>query len=107
MQTISIEEFRKRYGTVGISQFSQQSQSRGIGGTIKDAFKSGIGQVKSGMEKAGRAKNPVELFEGSLKMGAGAIGAAFSPLAPVIEPTVGRGINYAADKIINNPTVQS
>lgn len=52
------------------------------------------------------ASNPLRMLEGSAKMLSGGIGAAFSPLAPIIEPTIGAGVNYVANKISDIPAVQ-
>lgn len=72
---------------------------------VTDTFKGGINQVVEGVMQGANAQNPLQLFEGSLKMGAGAIGAAFSPLAPVFAP-VGEVINALGNKISDIPGVQ-
>lgn len=101
MQTISAEEFKKKYGTVGLAQLSEPKPTAGQ--RISNAFKSGVEQVKSGVATAANAKNPVELFRGSAKIGAGAINAASSPLAPVVEPTIGKAIDFAGNNAGKNP----
>src|SRR4051812_10770522 len=57
------------------------------GRTIKDAFTSGVQQVKEG---AAQAMKPGEaagnLPFGALKIGAGVANAVFSPLAPLFSP---------------------
>lgn len=77
---------------------------------VGEAFKSGVSKVKSGIDQAGDAKNPLQLFEGSLKIGAGAVDTAFSPLSaavePVVKPTIGKAIEKVTDKISDSPAVQ-
>lgn len=103
-----IEEYRKKYSINPIDTPTPVKQ--GFLERTKQAFGSGVSKVKAGIEQAGSASNPLEIFEGSLKMGAGAIESAFSPLTagvePIVKPTIGAGINYAADKISNSPAVQ-
>lgn len=106
MQTISEEEFKKRYGTQGLTQFKTEPKKDGLFGDtsyIKNAFKSGVDQVKKGLDQASNGKgNPLALGQGALNIGVGAIGAAFSPLALVTKP-IGTGLNYAADKLSETP----
>lgn len=75
-------------------------------GAISRAFKGGIDQTKEGYNQAREAKNPLELIEGSVKMGAGIINTAFSPLALAIEPTIGKAVEFVSDKISDTPAVQ-
>lgn len=103
MQTISADEFKRLYGEQGLASFKQtQSQP----GKIAQAFKGGIDYTKQGLSQISHAHNSLDVLEGGLKTGSGLIGAAFSPTAPVIEPTFGAGINKIADKISNIPQVQ-
>lgn len=114
MKTISAEQFKKLYGTVGVAQVEATKPSAGQ--RISSAFKAGVNQVKEGFAEAGQLGDttkkqnpltaPLKGFEAVGKIGAGIANAAFSPLAPAIEPTVGAAINYAGDKISNSPTVQ-
>lgn len=104
MQTISAEEFKKRYGTTGLAQVNQANQPKKEG-AIKTAFKSGVEQVKQGFQQSQNAQNPLELVEGGIKTAAGVANAAFSPLAPITAP-IGKGVDYLADKISDNPNVQ-
>lgn len=108
MKTISNDEFIKLYGKEGASKFSAIPQKTGIGATIGNAFKSGLSQAASGFKQVGTSKSvsPLDLVEGSGKIGAGIIGAIFSPLAPIFEPTVGKAINYTGEKIGSIPAVQ-
>lgn len=111
MKTYTPEEYQKKYGTeayVNLLKVSapQEQKTGGLSGTlgmVKNAFKSGVEQVKQGLTQGANAKNPAQLFEGSLKTGAGAVNAAFSPLAPVVEPTVGKAVNFAANNLGKNP----
>src|SRR3990167_5440264 len=83
------------------------------GGSISDAFQSGVSQVKTGLGQAGTAttesKNPLEFLGRSLEaggnIGAGLVGAAFSPLAPVTKP-VGAVIEKAGEGYGSLPAVQ-
>lgn len=108
MKTISIEEFKKRYGEVGLSQFSQP-KGQSVGGfvknTVSSAFKSGVSQANQGIQQVGRGKSPLDLVEGFGRFGAGAIGAAFAPLAPLFHP-VGKALEGVANTISDIPAVQ-
>lgn len=104
MKTISAEEFKKIYGEQGMSQFSSGAPEKKQG-AISKAFHGSIDYAKQGYEKARNAKNPLELLRGGTQIAAGGIGAVFSPLAPVTEP-IGKGVDFVADKISDNPAVQ-
>lgn len=113
MQTLSKEEFKKKYGTVGLQQF-QNAPKKGEGflDRLKSSAKEGIGQIKAGAEQINnnRGINPFPILEGTLKAGAGAVNTLFSPVSaaiePVVKPTLGKAVNFAADKISDSPTVQ-
>lgn len=109
MNTISQEEFKKRYGTQGLQKFFQPPPTftQKAGQQISGAFKSGIEQAKQGIQQVGQSQgNPLDLVEGVGRVGAGAISAATSPLAPITEPTIGRGVKYVAGKLSDIPQVQ-
>lgn len=107
MKTISEEEFKRLYGEVGLASFAEKPKDDGpIKGPIKRAFQGGLDQIGRGVEQSKAAKNPIQKTEAGLNMIAGGVNAAFSPLAPITEPTIGAGINYAADKISENKGVQ-
>jgi len=72
---------------------------------VKNAFNSGVNQVKEGVNQAGYAKNPLQLFEGSLKMGAGAVNSALAPIAPVTKP-ISNAVNALGNKIGDIKAVQ-
>ena len=74
-------------------------------GSISKAFQGGVEQAKQGYEQAKNAKNPLELLEGSVKLGAGAMNTILSPTAPIMKP-VEAGVNAVANKISDNPEVQ-
>lgn len=77
------------------------------GNQIKEAFSGGVNQVKEGVSQVGNTTgNPLDLIEGVGKAGSGVVSAAFSPLAPILNPTLGAATKLAADKISNNKTVQ-
>lgn len=102
MQTISAEDFKKKYGTQGVAALKQATPKKGA---IATAFQGGIDQFKSGVGMAKASTNPLQTLEAGLQQGAGLAGAAFSPLAPATQ-YIGKGIDYAADKISDNPAVQ-
>lgn len=66
------------------------------------AFKSGVSQIKEGAGDINSGKNP---FEATLKMGAGAVGAAFSPLAAPFKP-LSSAAEYTGNKLAEVPAVQ-
>lgn len=100
---ITREEFKQKFGQ-GAPMSAPQPQG-GMNLGISDAFHGGIDQAKAGFSQAQNASNPLQLLEGGSKLAAGGINAAFSPLAPIFKP-VEMGVNYAADKISNSPSVQ-
>lgn len=91
---------------------SQNSQpgflQKYITGPIKNAFSSGVGQIQQGASQimSGQGNPIVQGTEGALKIGAGIVGAASSPLAPVINPTIGAGVNALGGAIGSNPSLQ-
>lgn len=101
---ISKEEFEKKFGQ-GVSTTLPKT---GVNLGISDAFHGGISQIKQGASQitSGQGNPIISGVEGALKIGAGAVGAAFSPLAPVINNTIGRATNFAADKISNSSSVR-
>lgn len=104
MQTLTAEEFKKKFGDVAASAFPQ-TQQKTSSNSIVDAFKGGLNYFNQGRQDAAQATNPIEMTEAGLKEGMGLVGAAFSPLAPITKP-IGEAVNYAADKISDNPSVQ-
>lgn len=72
---------------------------------IKGAFKSSVDYAKQGLAEGAQTRNPIKMTESGLKTVAGAIGAAFSPLAPVTK-YVGKGIEKVADTVSESPMVQ-
>ncbi len=111
METYSIEEYNKKYGNQGAWSNLPAQPAPGtrpsITETVANAFKGGVNQVKEGFQQAGQGGgNPINLLEGIGKIGSGAVSAAFSPLAPITEPTIGAATKYAADKISDIPAVQ-
>lgn len=75
---------------------------------ISQAFSGGVNQIKEGASQImnGQGNPIVNGVEGALKVGAGAVGAISSPLAPIVQRPIGAAINYAADKISNSSAVQ-
>lgn len=109
-----IIEFGKKQGKTqaqidsAVAKYEASSAPKpkpGIGADISTAFKGGLDYAKQGYEEGLAAKNPLTKTEAGLKIGAGALGAAFSPLAPVTK-YIGQGINAVADKVSDIPAVQ-
>lgn len=106
MATISAQQFLKGGKTQLVQPISQApSQGQSKGGSISNAFNSGVSQMKEGYQAAVNAKDPLSLVENSVKMTAGAVNTALSPLAPVTAP-IGKAVDYAADKISDISAVQ-
>lgn len=100
-------EYEKKYGVkpdFSSAQTTQPSSNPlgGIGSTIKGAAQSGVGMMKDAFAESQAGKNPLET---GAKLGAGAIQTVFSPLAPLTAP-ISKGVEFAADKISDNPSVQ-
>lgn len=72
------------------------------GSAVKSAFNSGINTSSNAIVDSQKGKNPLET---GAQFGAGVVGAAFSPLAPIFSP-VGTLINQLGDKISDIPQVQ-
>lgn len=80
--------------------------SKGNYGTaVKDSFKGSVDQIQSGFDQ-GNQGGIVNKAEGLLKVGAGAVGAAFSPIAPVVDATLGAAVRKAGEGYATLPAVQ-
>lgn len=109
METLSYEEFKKRYGTVGLAQakkpesFFDKAKDY-ITSNVANSFKGGIQQIKTGAQQINPqgGNNP---FRGGLNVAGGVLNTAFSPIAPITRP-IAKGVEMAADKISDNPSVQ-
>ena len=116
MRTYTKEEYKKRYGEVGYQELNQVAKKPNFVERTKQAASQGIAKVKEGLsssteEAGGNLLTGVGRdVRNMLKVGAGAIEAASAPLTaglePVIKPTLGRGVEFAADKISDNPSFQ-
>lgn len=73
--------------------------------SIGDAFNSGVGQMKAGYEDASSATNPLTKTEAGVKMLAGGVNTALSPLAPVMKP-VGDAINATGNALSDKPLIK-
>jgi len=71
--------------------------------TIASTFQSGVGQMKDAFSESLAGRNPIET---GAKLGAGAVGALFSPLAPVFKP-IGGALDSAQNVISDIPAVQN
>lgn len=73
------------------------------GDAVKSSLSSSVNTIKQGIDEA----NPSGsggirgLATGIGKIGAGAIGTLFSPVAPVLNATVGKGVQVAGDALSN------
>lgn len=105
MEYISPEQFKKKYGDI-------KPQKTNFAQRTKSAFGQGLNTVTEGVQQFTRGSNgsPLPLVEGVRKLGQGLSQAAFSPvsaaLEPALKPTIGRGLNYVADKVGSNPSIQ-
>lgn len=108
MRTLTPEEFEKIYGKESLNEFPVTLPERPSFLTrTKETFSQGISKMGRAISESRQGVNP--LSTGS-KFGAGAVEAVFSPAIaaaqPIIEPTVGQGIEFASEKISNIPAVQ-
>lgn len=81
------------------------------GDAVKGAAKSGIDSMSQGFQQAQNSNgNPIDAIESGLKVGAGAIGAATSGIAPLFSPLSNLISNppkgSLANKITESPTFQ-
>lgn len=109
MRILTQEEYKKKYGkNAKLARTSKQKP--GFVERTKEAAGQGISKIKAGFEQAGTPRGPLQGFEAALKLGAGAVETAFSPLTaavePIIKPTLGRGVEKLANKISDIPAVQ-
>jgi hypothetical protein len=92
-----------------VSSAPSPTTNTGILATIKNAAAAGISKIKSGFAEVQQPMNsPADIakpVEAGLKIGAGTVETAASPLAPLFSP-VGKLIGYVSDKLSDNPTVQ-
>lgn len=105
-EVLTEEQYKSKFGRPVFSSTPPPSEGNYITRTISEAFSEGVNQAKKGLEQGRNASNPLEAIESGITFGGGAISAAFSPLAPAIKPTVGKAVDFAADKISNSPAVQ-
>lgn len=85
--------------------------SKYIGTPIKNAFSGGLNEIGSGYSETQQPTNsPLQamgnLVKGGFHMAEGGINALASPLAPIVQPTVGAATNSISDSVSNNPGVQ-
>lgn len=104
---------------MGIQPDAPAPASPSIGADIVNAGKSAIGQIGAaagaGINEIGQgfsqanttSANPINPLEAAGKIGAGAASVALSPLAPILNPTVGAATNAIADKVSDSPSLQS
>lgn len=106
METLSIEEFKKRYGTVGLAAAKQP----GYFDRLKSAASEGVKKITTGQGQFSGSPNVYNQVSGALKGAAGLAETVSSPVTafvePITKPTIGRIVNYTADKISDSPNVQ-
>lgn len=105
METLSQKEFEKRYGLVpGLPKQKPDFKER-----TKEAFKAGIATSKEGISQV-KEPGVMQKITGGLKVPVGIGRAIISPvsagLQPIVEPTIGRGIQKTVDVISDVPIVQ-
>lgn len=102
---ITEEEYKKKFGAAPTQPTPQKT---GFGQRTKEAFNTGVSKVKDVYKQP--AKNPLQFVENIGKLGAGVAEVAFSPVTaaaePAIRPTIGKAVNYAANKLSDSPAVQ-
>ena len=116
MKTYTKEEYKKRYGEVGYQELNQVTKKTNFVERTKQAASQGIAKVKEGLsgspdQAGGNLLTGVgKDVRNMLKVGAGAIETVSAPLTaglePVVKPTLGRGVEFAAGKISDNPSFQ-
>ena len=77
------------------------------GDEVAGAFKGSVDQMKEGAAQINSGNpNPMALVEGVGKIGAGGISSILSPVAPILNHTLGALTGWLSDKIADNPGVQ-
>lgn len=69
-----------------------------IGSTIADAASAGISKIKQGFEQSRSGTSLVSPIEAGLKVGAGTVETALSPLAPIFKP-LADAMKFVTDRI--------
>lgn len=119
MQTISAEEFKKKYGKEAEKAFEAPAPKKdplasvhlagpSYGSAVADAFKGGVSKIKQGIDEAkpSGGKGVGGLVTGVGKILGGATEAITSPIAPVFDATVGSATRAIGNKIGDIPAVQ-
>ncbi len=84
--------------------------AKNIVNPIKNAFSSGVNEVKQGYEtskQGAESGNVFDLVGGATHIVTGIGGAVASPLAPVLQRPIGAAVGGVSDAISNSPAVQS
>lgn len=113
MKTISADEFKKTYGSSAVATpqkdpfnpFPTNPDAPTYGSGVADAFKGGIARIGEGIQEAkpSGGGGVAGLATGVGKILGGAAGALFSPIAPVVNATLGKGINAAGEALSETP----
>lgn len=109
MATFKFDEFVKNAGggvpTVVGNEASKEYKQTSVQASpsymsrVGGAFKQGLEQNKQGFEKAMTGDGVLSKVKGALGSGAGLINTISAPLAPVFEDTVGKGMDFAQNKL--------
>lgn len=113
---ITKEEYQKKFGSAPDFSSAKQVQPTKQSGLISEAFDAGMQKVKSGFQQSQQASQNItdipsaikgagNILEGSVRSLAGGVEALSAPLAPITAP-IGKAVNYTADKISDNSSVQ-
>jgi len=118
METLTEEEFKKRYGQSTLDSFEKSKKEEGLFSSIKrqigEAALGGVEKTIGGVQdfansfptKQRPEGSPLEAAKGVTKVVSGPIETLFSPLAPVFNATIGKGIEFVGKKISDIPGVQ-
>lgn len=117
MKRYSPDEYKKKYGEGAYQTLleldTQQAgpQKTGFFGRLKDSAVAGFQKARQGFSDVTQEGQSIGGgLSGFARLGAGVVETAASPLTaaaqPVIEPTIGKGIEFIANKISDLPSVQ-
>lgn len=120
MKTVTLEQFKKMYGEVGVSKLSESSTPKKKSGftsalegtakfvnkTINDTTEAGLNTVKEGYNDFENSNgNPIKALGGVGKSLLGAGRIAYSPLSPLMTPA-GEGIQQFANQVSESKPLQ-
>lgn len=100
MQTLTEEEYKRKYGVIAYSSFDKAEKEKSLFSQIGEAAKGGVNQIIQGAQEGQTNTNPLQQLESGAKVGAGIVNTAFSPLAP-IGNAIDKNIVQPASKLLN------